>query len=120
MNAQRRELDRVTGERDDAVRALGFERTRLVALLQKAAATVAVVRGPTHVFEFANEAFCELSGRHDVVGKPMIEVFPELEQQGFIQLLDRVFTTGEPFIAKRIPVKASQRAGAEPVQFYAN
>jgi PAS domain S-box-containing protein len=120
MNAQRRELERVTGERDDAMRALGFERTRLVALLQKAPATVAVVRGPTHVFEFANEAFCELSGRHDVVGKPMIEVFPELEQQGFIQLLDRVFTTGEPFIAKRIPVKASQRSGAEPVQFYAN
>jgi signal transduction histidine kinase/ActR/RegA family two-component response regulator/PAS domain-containing protein len=120
MNAQGRELDRITRERDDAVRALEFERTRLVALLKKAPALVAVVRGPTHVFEFANEAFCELSGRPVVVGKPLVEVFPEIESQGFIQLLDRVFATGEPFIAKRIPARVTTRPGAAPVQFYAN
>jgi PAS domain S-box-containing protein len=116
----RAELDRVTHERDEALRSLAFERGRLTALLEKAPACIAIVRGPTHVIEFANEAFYELSGRKELIGKPLFEAFPELEGQGFVELIDRVLRTGEPFIAKRIPARVVLRPGAEPLQFYAN
>jgi nitrogen-specific signal transduction histidine kinase len=33
------------------------------------------------------------------VGKPMRQALPEAEEQGFITLLDRVYETGEPFVA---------------------
>jgi signal transduction histidine kinase/ActR/RegA family two-component response regulator len=116
----RRELDRVAQERDAAVRALEFERHRLAGLLEKAPAFIAVVRGPAHVFEYANEAFYEISGRRELVGVAMRDAFPEFEDQGLIALLDRVLRTGQPFLAKRFPGKLAPRSGGEPVQRYIN
>ena len=118
--AQRCRLDRVTEERDRLIGALAFERSRLSRLLVKAPVVVAVLRGPSHVIEFANEAFIEVSGGRELVGKPMIEALPELKDQGFIELLDRVFRTGEPFNVRRIPGKIVQTPGGAPVQRYAN
>src|ERR1700733_5438753 len=33
------------------------------------------------------------------------EVFPELEGQGFYELLDRVYATGKPFRAQAMPIR---------------
>jgi signal transduction histidine kinase/CheY-like chemotaxis protein len=118
--AHRHQLDRITEERDGLVRALAYERRRLSGLLEKAPAIVAVVRGPAHVIDFANAAFHAGSGGREIVGKPMIEALPELAGQGFIELLDRVLRTGEPFVARRMPAKVVQRPGAAPAQRYAN
>lgn len=35
--------------------------------------------------------------REGVIGKPVLESFPEVTEQGFIDLLDKVRTTGNPF-----------------------
>lgn len=58
-------------------------------------ALVAVLRGPDHVFELVNPLFSELTGEKPVLGRPIREVFPELESQGIFELLDRVFRTGD-------------------------
>ena len=120
LRAQHCELDRVGRERDQAIAALAFERHRLVALLEKAPAFIAVARGPSHVIEYFNEVFHEVSGRRPLLGKSMIEAFPEIAGQGFIDLLDRVFKTGVPFVAKGISGELVQRPGGAPVQRYAN
>src|ERR1051325_11598368 len=75
LRTQRCELDRIGRERDQAVAALAFERRRLITLLERAPAFIAVARGPGHVIEYFNEAFHELSGRRALLGKPMIEAF---------------------------------------------
>jgi hypothetical protein len=62
------------------------------------------LRGREHVFEFVNEAYVRLLGDRNFVGKTVREAVPEVEGQGFFELLDRVYSTGERFIAQQIPI----------------
>jgi PAS domain S-box-containing protein len=59
------------------------------------------------VFQSANIFYCELVGRdrEDLIGKPLLEALPELEGQGFDDLLREVITTGNPYIAKEVEVE---------------
>ena len=60
----------------------------------------AVLKGPTHIIELANQSFYDLVQHGpEVLGKTYVEAFPELATQGFPELLDTVFRTGEKFEA---------------------
>jgi len=71
-------------------------------LFEKAPGFIAVLTGPDHVFEFVNDAYVQLAGGRVLLGLTVREVFPELESQGFYELLDGVFATGERFVAGRL------------------
>lgn len=90
------------------------ESERLRAMFQQAPGFMCVLRGPDHVFEFANAAYLRLVGNRDLLGKPAREAIPEAEGQGFYELLDRVFATGEPYSATDVPI-ALRRHPDEPV-----
>ncbi|MDR3635651.1 MAG: PAS domain S-box protein [Isosphaeraceae bacterium] len=74
------------------------ERERLAELFQLSPAFTAVVRGPDHVFERVNDRYYDLIGHRDVIGRPAREAVPEVEGQGYFEVLDRVFQTGTPFV----------------------
>ena len=76
--------------------AVDNEKQRLRELFTHAPAGVGVFKGADHVFEMANEQYLQMSGRKDILGKTVREVFPEVENQGLFQLLDQVYTTGVP------------------------
>ncbi|TXK64577.1 PAS domain-containing protein [Alkalisalibacterium limincola] len=99
-------------------RALVSERSHLRHLMQQAPGFVAVGRGPEHVFELANEAYYSLVGHRDILGKPVRHALPELEGQGFFELLDRVYTTGEPFIGRAMPVQLRPQADGPTVEHH--
>ena len=101
-------------ERDRLLHALDIERSRLAAVFAQSPSVLALVRGPEHVFELANEAYMNLIGRHDVIGKPLLEAVPELRGQGFEHLLNGVMATGEPFVGREVPIGVSPSAGAPP------
>ena len=94
-------------------RQLRASEARLVELFQHAPAFICVLRGPEHVFEMANNAYQQLIGFRDVAGERLADVVPEAAEQGFIDLLDRVLATGEPFIGRELPVML-QRAPDKP------
>ncbi|WP_374945008.1 PAS domain-containing protein [Sphingomonas sp.] len=71
---------------------------------------VAVLSGPTHVFDYVNDAYVAMTGARDFVGRGVREVFPELDGQGFFELLDRVYASGEPFTAQALPVHLAGEA----------
>jgi two-component sensor histidine kinase len=77
---------------------------RLRDLFGQAPGFVAALRGPSHAFEFTNAAYERLVGRTNLVGKDVIDVLPEVEGQGFIELLDGVFTTGTPHVGSAVPI----------------
>jgi PAS domain S-box-containing protein len=79
-------------------------RKDLHELMEHAPAAIAVLRGPGHLYEYANPGYHRLVGRDDLVGKPVRDVLPEVQEQGFIEVLDRVYATGEPFIANEVVV----------------
>jgi PAS domain S-box-containing protein len=96
------------------VEVLQSQSVQIRRLFMRAPSFVAVLRGPDHVFDFANEAYLRLIGRQDVVGKPLAEALPEIRDQGFIQLLDEVRRSGEPFIGREVPVMLAREPGAPP------
>jgi PAS domain S-box-containing protein len=74
-------------------------------LFRQAPVIVAVLRGPSHEFEFANDAYRRMVGGRDVTGKTLRAAVPEVVDQGFIDLLDKVYGTGEPYVGAGITVK---------------
>jgi signal transduction histidine kinase len=108
----------VQAERDRLFDSLSFERSRLEYVFQHAPAFLAVLRGPEHVFEIANEAYYRLVGHRDIVGKPVLEALPEVRGQGFDQLLDGVLATGEPFIGRELPLHVVRTPGAAAEEVY--
>ncbi len=95
----------------DANRVLEEQRRQLDLLFQQAPGFMAFLRGSTHVFEMANEAYCRLVGFRAVLGKTVGEALPEVVEQGFIGLLDSVFQTGTPFVGRGQRVALTQADG---------
>ncbi|HEV2619005.1 MAG TPA: ATP-binding protein, partial [Acidobacteriaceae bacterium] len=91
------------------------ERERLNALFQQAPAFFAVMNGPEHRFEMINPLYQELIGDRDVIGKTVREAVPEAEGQGFVELLDRVYRTGAPYVGRRTPIHLARSAN-EPLE----
>lgn len=74
-------------------------------LFHQAPVGVALLRGPEHVLEFANEAYLRHVGGRAVVGLPLRQAVPEITGQGFLELLDRVSRTGEPYVGAGMKVR---------------
>ena len=87
-----------------------YENARQKSMFEQAPGFMCILRGPTHVFEFANDAYMRVIGRRDLVGKPAREAVPEASGQGFFQLLDQVYETATPFFANNLPIQL-QRDG---------
>jgi PAS domain S-box-containing protein len=94
-----------------AEQAVRTERARLVEMFRQAPAFLAVLRGPEHIFERTNRQYQELIGNRDVLGKPLREALPEAAEQGFIDILDRVYQTGEPFVANGLSIGVARVPG---------
>ncbi len=91
-------------------RILNDERMHLSSLFNQAPGFIAVMRGAQHVFEMVNEAYYQLVGHRDIIGKPVFEALPEMEGQGFRELLDQVFSTGQAMVARSIKARIQRHA----------
>jgi PAS domain S-box-containing protein len=98
------EQRRLEEERAELHRRVESERARLVEVFEKSPSFLAVLRGPDHVFELANAAYYALVGERDLRGRPFREALPEIVDQGFVEILDRVRRTGEPHVGTEVPV----------------
>ena len=105
----------VLGER--RVRA---EHDRLADLFQEAPGFLALLRGPQHVMENFNAVYEQLVGHSNLRGLPVAVSLPEVVEQGFIALLDQVYTSGEPFSGSSVEVSLNRTPGEPPVQAFVN
>lgn len=101
-------------------RRLETERNRLFEIFMQAPGFVAVLSGPEHCFQMANDAYLSLVGRRDIIGKAIREALPEIAGQGFFELLDSVFATGEPYEGRNQRVELERERGAPPQTRYVN
>lgn len=98
------ELDTQRARLEIANRRLAGDMAFLNNLFQSSPSFFAVLIGPDHRFELTNAAYDELIQKSDVHGKPVREVLPEIAEQGFLDLLDRVYHSGEPFHGQNVEV----------------
>ena len=79
---------------------------------------LAILKGPNHLYELANNHYENLV-RRKVVGKPFMEAFPEKVVYYFKELLDKVYKEGKSFIRKEAPVQIFA-SSAEDKQTWVN
>ncbi|HEX8460680.1 MAG TPA: PAS domain S-box protein, partial [Segetibacter sp.] len=79
---------------------------------------IGYLKGDNYLIELANEGLLEVWAKTpEVIGKPLLEVIPGLEAQGFKDILDNVRNTGEPFYAYELPITLL-RHGTEEVLYF--
>lgn len=80
------------------------EHELLALMFDQAPGFMTLLSEPGHVFQLTNAAYQRLIGQRQVIGKPVREALPELEGQGFFELLDRVSETGEPYVGRNAKI----------------
>lgn len=101
-------------ERERLLREVETERRRLADVFQHAPAFMCVLRGPEHVFERANDGYKRLVGGRELIGRTVGEVLPEVAGQGFLELLDHVYRTGEAYVGSEVRVELDPGGGGRP------
>ena len=111
-----------TAERLKAEHALYAQRedegARLRSLFEQAHGFMCILRGPAHVFEFANAAYLRLVGQRELIGQTVRAALPEVEGQGYFELLDQVYRTGTPFKADELQMTLQREPGSPETQAY--
>lgn len=106
LSAETRLIERT---REAEAASMDFRR-----LFQQAPAFFAILSGPRHVFTFTSDSYQRLIGGRAVMGLPLAEALPEVVEQGFVDLLDRVFHEGYVHQAESARVMLVRREGLPP------
>ncbi|MEO6454561.1 MAG: PAS domain-containing protein [Ginsengibacter sp.] len=73
-------------------------------LFMQAPVGFGLLKGKDHRIELANTAFLKLTGRgNSVIGKPITHIFPEIEIQGYLEVLDRVIKDKQTIFLNESP-----------------
>lgn len=104
-------------ERKKAEEALKQSESNLLNMILQSPVAMAILKGPSFVVEIANDRMYELWGRGEaeLLNKSIFEGLPEVKDQGYEDLLNGVFTTGNTFSAHGIPVTLPRHATIETV-----
>jgi PAS domain S-box-containing protein len=106
-----------TTEQVLAERRMAEERERQRHSLQQMPGFVALLASPEHRFEYVNDAYREIAGDREFVGRTVRDVLPEVAGQGFFELLDGVYSTGTPFTARSMPITLDRPDGERFIDF---
>ncbi len=117
-----RERGELQAREREAQRLAALQIEHLESLFMQAPAPVVILRGREHIIELANEPTCQIWGRsHDeVIGRPMLDVIPELREQAFPELLRGVLDTGEAHIGHETPAMLRNPDSGEERLYYYN
>lgn len=104
--------DRMRMLRDEAVRE------SLRSVLENVSVAVTITRGSEHRIELQNASSRSLLNGRNVEGSTVRSALPEAEQQGFVALLDRVFSSGEMFAGEDLSLTYDRDGSGTPCQAY--
>lgn len=86
---------------DENRRLVENERQRIYGYFDQMPVGVCLLEGANHVYAFANERYYGFfGGRCELLGKNIADVLPDFKGSGRLEVLDRVYRSGEPFRAR--------------------
>lgn len=95
-----------------------FDDNLLIQALQASPEPTAIYSEENMIIHFANQGMLDLWGKDaSVVGLPLLEAIPELADQPFLSILQRVWHTGETFAVRAAPVTL-MHYGIKKVGYY--
>ena len=81
------------------------ERVYLRNVFEDAPVAMTVARGRNLIIEYMNAFARQITGHRDVVGLPIRDAFPDIEQRELFDVIERVYSTGEPFNGRDVYVR---------------
>jgi PAS domain S-box-containing protein len=93
-----------------------YQRSHLQSLFLQAPVAIDVIRGPSHVYEFAHPLTRERLGR-DVTGMTVRDALDDAEDRGVLKILDEVYNSGVAYNGKGISVQCPAAGGMEDHYF---
>jgi PAS domain S-box-containing protein len=99
------------------------EREKLRRLFLEAPAAILMMSGPEHVITLANDTYVRLIRRKsvdDLVGRRLRDAVPELEGQGFFELLDTVYRSGAAYYGREMLASIENTLSGEVDEAYFN
>lgn len=92
-------------------------RKELSDFIMQAPIGIATLSGPTHVYTLINQTFMKILFNNrpvdDLLNKSVKQALPELEGQGFFEILDGVYETGKTFLGSKFKASFIQANGIE-------
>ncbi len=120
INIDITERKRLEEERAKLIAELASEKARLQHIFDNSPSFIVSMRGPNFIFERVNQAYYELVGQRNLIGIPALEALPEVMTQGLPEIIGRVYSTGEPFIGKEMPIALQPSKDSALEQRYIN
>ncbi len=90
----------------------------LRGLFEQAPGFAAVTSGPDHVFTMVNAECVRLLGRRQLPGQAVRAALPEFAEQGYLDILDRVYRTNQPFVGRAMKVSLRESSDAPGTTVY--
>ncbi len=101
-----------------AIKLIEESEKRYRNLIYSSTSMICILKGEGLIIEIANDAILETWDKgKDVIGKSLLEVLPEIIEQGFGDILYNVYTTGKPYHAYEMPVHL-RRHGKMELSYY--
>ncbi len=86
-----------------ALKSIEESNTRYHSMLMQSPFAFSIMKGKDMVITLANDLIKEFWGKgKDVEGKTLLEVLPEIKDQPFPEMIEKVYTTGIPVYANEI------------------
>lgn len=94
-------------------------RQKFKNVVQQAPDPILILKGEDMVLEVANEALFKIwKVDHTSIGKTFLEILPEMEGQGFLELLQQVYHTGETFKGYETPAVFEEADGGTRTVYF--
>lgn len=87
-------------------------------IIEQAPMAIGLLSGRDMVIEVGNETIFKVWGKDkSITGMRLIDALPEIQGQGFIQLLEEVYATGEPFVGNGLLARLERHGKLEESYF---
>ncbi len=117
--AERRLKDALQAQSGFEAKA-GLASRQMEKLLSELPGRISLLRGPEFVFEYINPYYQRQFPDKEIVGKTLIEAFPEVLMSPLVDVLKNVYSTGVTYEGKEVPVYLAKKDNAEPELYYFN
>jgi len=102
----------------DHALSIGINRSQLAQMFAHAPGFMALVTGLDHRFELTNPNYQKVIGHREVIGRTVGEVLTDAVAQGYLDLLDQVYRSGEAHRADSALYAVQAEPGGEVVDRY--
>ncbi|MEJ8803806.1 PAS domain-containing protein [Pontibacter sp. H249] len=98
------QMEQLSNHVQQAFKKVESERNILERLIIESPAFFCILKGPEHTFELINKNYQKIFPGKELLHKPVAKALPEVVDQGYIAILDKVYQTGESYVAEHIRI----------------